>query len=377
MLPLLLGRTLEGPIPDAATPPRRWFPLVSRQPKSLFMRSTKSVNLALQGGGAHGAFTWGVLDRLLEERRIEIDAISGTSAGAMNAVVLASGYQKGGRDGARAALENFWRAVSRDGRLSPIQRGLMDRLLGNWSLDKNPFFLAMDVATRFVSPYDFNPFNINPLRDVLEREVDFDALRKNRDIRIYLSATNVHTGKVRVFQSKEITADVVMASACLPFLFKAVEIDGTPYWDGGYVGNPPLFPFFRSGEGGDILLVQTNPVIREQTPQSARDILNRMNEITFNASLASEFRAIGYVNRMLGSKLLRRLAGKTTPEVRLHRIESGEGLLELTSSSKFNIDWSFFQHLRDIGRNATDEFLKRHYRAIGRRSTLDLRKEGG
>jgi len=377
MLPLRLDRIGDSPFSGAASPPRRWLPFATRAPKSLLMQSAKPVHLALQGGGAHGAFTWGVLDRLLEERRIEIDAISGTSAGAMNAVVLVSGYQKGGREGARAALENFWRAVSRDGRLSPIQRGLMDRLLGNWSLDKNPFFLAMDVAARFVSPYDFNPFNINPLRDVLEREVDFDALRKSRDIKVFISATNVHTGKVRVFQGKEITADAVMASACLPFLFKAVEIDGTPYWDGGYVGNPPLFPFFRSGEGGDILLVQTNPVVREETPQSARDILNRMNEIVFNASLASEFRAINYVNRMLGSKLLRRLTGKVTPEIRLHRIASGDEFLDMTSSSKFNVDWSFFQHLRDFGRIAADDFLKKNYRSIGKRSTLDLRKEGG
>ncbi len=339
------------------------------------MHPTKPVNLALQGGGAHGAFTWGVLDRLLEEKRIDIEAISGTSAGAMNAVVLASGYQKGGRDGARAALESFWRAVSRDGRLSPLQRGLMDKLLGNWSFDKNPMFIAFDVASHFMSPYDFNPFNINPLRELLEREVDFDAIKKGRDIKIYLSATNVHTGKVRIFQSKEITPDVVMASACLPFLFKAVEIDGTPYWDGGYVGNPPLFPFFRNGESGDILLVQTNPVIREQTPQSARDILNRINEITFNASLASEFRAINFVSRITGSRLLRRLVGKTVPELRLHRIEAGEELSELTSTSKFNVDWSFFQHLRDIGRSAAETFIGKNYRAIGRRSTLDLRKE--
>jgi len=339
------------------------------------MRSAKPVNLALQGGGAHGAFTWGVLDRLLEDKRLNIEAISGTSAGAMNAVVLASGFQKGGRDGARAALESFWRAVSRDGRLSPIQRGLMDRLLGNWSFDKNPMFIAFDVASRFVSPYDFNPFNINPLRELLEREVDFDALKKSRDIKIFLSATNVHTGKVRVFQGKEITADVVMASACLPFLFKAVEIDGTPYWDGGYVGNPPLFPFFRDGQSGDILLVQTNPVIREETPQSARDILNRINEITFNASLASEFRAIGFVNRLTGHRLLRRVIGKMISEPRLHRIEAGQELAELTSSSKFNVDWSFFQHLRDVGRNAAEIFLKKNYRAIGKRATLDLRKE--
>ena len=373
----LLDQITEGPLPGASATPRRWFPFPAGQTKSPFMRATKLVNLALQGGGAHGAFTWGVLDRLLDEPRIEIGAISGTSAGAMNAVVLASGHQKGGRDGARAALENFWRAVSRDGRMSPMQRGLMDRLLGNWSLDNNPWFLAFNVATNFVSPYDYNPFNINPLREVLEREVDFDAFRKNRGIKIFLSATNVHTGKVRVFPTKEITADVVMASACLPFLFKAVEIDGTPYWDGGYVGNPPLFPFFRTGDDGDILLVQTNPVIREETPQSARDILNRINEITFNASLASEFRAIGFVNRMMGHRLMRRLTGKSIAELRLHRIEAGQKLLELTSSSKFNVDWSFFQHLRDIGREATEEFLKRHYRAIGRRSTLDLRKEGG
>jgi NTE family protein len=378
MLPLLYGlnkHAAEAGLASLPAAPRRWFPFPSRQPRSLLMRSAKPVNLALQGGGAHGAFTWGVLDRLLEDKRIDVEAISGTSAGAMNAVVLASGFQKGGRDGARAALESFWRAVSRDGRLSPIQRGLMDRLLGNWSLDKNPMFIAFDVASHFFSPYDFNPFNINPLRELLEREVDFDALKKGRGIKIFLSATNVHTGKVRVFQSKEITADVVMASACLPFLFKAVEIDGTPYWDGGYVGNPPLFPFFRNGQSGDILLVQTNPVVREETPQSARDILNRINEITFNASLASEFRAIGFVSRISGHRLLRRLVGKSVPALRLHRIEAGEELSQLTSSSKFNVDWSFFQHLRDVGRDAAEDFLNQSYRAIGKRSTLDLRKE--
>ncbi len=330
MLPVLYGlNTHATPAGLVGLPaaPRRWFPFYSHQPRSLLMHSTKPVNLALQGGGAHGAFTWGVLDRLLEEKRIDIEAISGTSAGAMNAVVLASGYQKGGRDGARAALESFWRAVSRDGRLSPLQRGLMDKLLGNWSFDKNPMFIAFDVASHFMSPYDFNPFNINPLRELLEREVDFDAIQKGRDIKIYLSATNVHTGKVRIFQSKEITPDVVMASACLPFLFKAVEIDGTPYWDGGYVGNPPLFPFFRNGESGDILLVQTNPVIREQTPQSARDILNRINEITFNASLASEFRAINFVSRITGSRLLRRMVGKISSRVKAASHRSGRGII--------------------------------------------------
>ncbi len=209
-------------------------------------RRPKPINLALQGGGAHGAFTWGVLDRLLEDERLSFEGISGTSAGAMNAVVLSDGYQKNGREGARRALEKFWRSVSHDGRLSPIQRGIMDRLLGNWSLDNNPMFLALDVASRFVSPYDFNPFNINPLREILESEVDFEAVRACKEIKLFISATNVRTGKVRIFRHEEITPDVVMASACLPFMFKAVEIEGTPYWDGGYVGNPPLFPFFRA-----------------------------------------------------------------------------------------------------------------------------------
>ncbi len=336
----------------------------------------KPVNLALQGGGAHGAFTWGVLDRLLEEERLAIEAISGTSAGAMNAVALAAGYHRGGRAGARAALAKFWRAVSRDGRMSPLQRGVMDRLLGNWSLDKNPVFLALDVASRFISPYDANPFNINPLRAILEREVDFAAVRACKDFKLFVSATNVRTGKVQIFRGEDINADVVMASACLPFLFRAVEIDRVPYWDGGYVGNPPLFPFFRGSRTDDILLVQTNPLKREGTPRSARDILNRINEISFNASLHSELRAIGFVGRLTEGGFLRRWTGRGAYRpVRLHRIAADAELNKLSSSSKFAVEWQFFQHLRDIGRKAAGDFLRKDFAAIGRRGTLDLRKE--
>lgn len=336
----------------------------------------KTVNLALQGGGAHGAFTWGVLDRLLEDERLAFDGVSGTSAGAMNAVVLASGYERGGSAGAREALQKFWRAVSRDGRMNPIQRSLMDRFLGNWSLDQNPAFLAFDVASRFLSPYDFNPFNINPLREILEREVDFDAVRACRRLKLFVSATNVRTGKARIFRTEEITADAVMASACLPFLFQAVEIDGTPYWDGGYVGNPPLFPFFRATSTDDVILVQTNPVVREETPQTAREILNRVNEITFNASLLSEFRAIGFVRRLIEGGLIRRFTGRAgSHHLLLHRIAADQELSELTSSSKFNTEWTFFLHLRDVGRAAAERFLHEHFSAIGRRGTLDVRKE--
>jgi NTE family protein len=338
----------------------------------------KAINLALQGGGAHGAFTWGVLDRLLEDERLAFDSISGTSAGAMNAVAFASGFQKGGRDGAREALQKFWRTVSHDGRLSPLQRGIMDRLMGNWSLDNNPMFLALDVASRFVSPYDVNPFNINPLKEILESEVDFDAVRANRKLKLYISATNVRTGKVRIFGQNEITSDVVMASACLPFMFKAVEIGGTPYWDGGYVGNPPLFPFFRASKSDDIVLVQTNPVEREETPQTAREILNRINEITFNASLLSEFRAIGFVGRLMNNAFFRRLARQAGyRKMLLHRIAADETMGKFTSSSKFNVEWPFFLELRDIGRAAAERFLKQHYAALGKRSTLDIRKQLG
>jgi len=345
----------------------------------VFRRSrsgTKPVNLALQGGGAHGAFTWGVLDRLLEDERLALDGISGTSAGALNAVVLASGLKQGGRASAREALQKFWRAVSRDGRMSPIQRNLMDRFLGNWSLDQNPAFLAFEVASRFLSPYDFNPFNINPLREILEREVDFEAVRACKEIKLFISATNVRTGKARIFRTEEITADVVMASACLPYLFQAVEIDHVPYWDGGYVGNPPLFPFIRTARTEDVILVQTNPIVRAETPQTAREILNRINEITFNAALISEFRAIGFVHRLLDHRFVQRWTGKAGyRRIRLHRIAVGDEMNELTSSSKFNIEWPFFLHLRDAGRAAAETFLADHFAAIGRRSTLDLRKE--
>jgi NTE family protein len=339
-------------------------------------RPPKLVNLALQGGGAHGAFTWGVLDRLIEDDRLAFDGISGTSAGAMNAVAFAAGYEQGGRPGAREALQKFWRAVSRDGRMNPIQRSLVDRFLGNWSLDHNPAFLAFDVASRFLSPYDFNPFNINPLREILEREIDFEAVRAGKKLKLFISATNVRTGKSRIFRSEEITSDAVMASACLPFLFHAVEIDGTPYWDGGYVGNPPLFPLFRTTRTNDVILVQTNPTIREGTPQTAREILNRINEITFNASLLSEFRAIGFVRRLIGGGLLRGWNGKRGQrDLLLHRIAADEELGALTSSSKFNTEWPFFLHLRDIGRSAAERFLADHYATIGSRSSLDFRRD--
>lgn len=334
------------------------------------MTAIKPVNVALQGGGAHGAFTWGVLDRLLEDGRIEIEAISGTSAGAMNAVVLADGYVEKGADGAREALERFWHAVSQEGTKSPIQRSPFDVFWGNWSLDHNPAFLFFDIMSRLVSPYQFNPLNINPLRELLEAEIDFDRVRHCQSIKLFLSATNVHTGRVKVFGTKEVTADVVLASACLPFLYQAVEIDGVPYWDGGYMGNPVLFPFFYECISPDVLLVQINPIERTETPQTAREILNRVNEITFNGSLLKELRAVEFVTRLIDTGKLD--AGEYT-RVFLHLIEGGEAMRPLSSSSKLNAEWAFLTHLRDIGRSAAGAWLEKNFDRIGKASSVDLR----
>ncbi len=329
----------------------------------------KSINLALQGGGAHGAFTWGVLDRLFEDGRIWIEAVSGTSAGAMNAVVAAQGMYDGGGDGARAELARFWRAVSTAGRASPIQRSWMDQVMGNWSMDNSPGFLMMDLMSRMASPYDMNPLKINPLRDLVEEFVDFEKVRDCEDMPIFLSATNVETGRVRVFQREEITLDTVMASACLPGLFHAVEIDGVPYWDGGFMGNPVLFPFIDHSPCEDVLIVQINPVKREGTPQTARDIQNRMNEITFNASLTKELRSIHFICRLLAEG---RVSANEFRDMKLHMIEGGEALLRLQASSKLNAEWQFLEHLRDIGRAAAGEWIARHFDDIGRKTTLDV-----
>lgn len=325
------------------------------------------VDLALQGGGAHGAFTWGVLDRLLEEPDIQIDGISGTSAGAMNAAVLADGYAAGWREGARTALEEFWSQVSCAAMLSPLRRSPMDILMGRWTMDTSPAFITMDLMARLFSPYDLNPHGANPLREILTRCIDPEHL-VNGPIRLFVTATNVSTGRGRVFRNAELTPDVLLASACLPTLFQAVEIDGEAYWDGGFSGNPTITPLVRECAASDTVIVQVNPIERSGTPRSAREIINRVNEVSFNATLIKELRMIA---------LLRQVAdpgdceGKLWAEMRIHRIAS-PAMAELGYSSKLNAEWDFLLALRDEGRRSADAFLKTHGAALGKRSTLDL-----
>ena len=325
------------------------------------------VDLALQGGGSHGAFTWGVLDRLIEEPWLRIDAISGTSAGAMNAALVADGWTQGGSEGARAALEAYWRRVSRAAAFSPMQRSPLDRLMGRWTLDTSPAYVAMDLMARVISPYDLNPLGFNPLRAILAESIDFGRLA-NAPIKLFITATNVRTGRGRVFRNGEITPDVLLASACLPTLFQAIEIDGEGYWDGGYSGNPTITPLVRECNSKDTVLVQINPVERPGLPRSARDILNRLNEVSFNAVLLKELRMIA---------LLRQVAQPDNSEnakwadMRIHRISS-DVMVELGYSSKLNAEWEFLCMLRDEGRRAGDAFLTAHHEDLGRRSTFDL-----
>ena len=325
------------------------------------------VDLALQGGGAHGAFTWGVLDRLLEEPWLQIDGISGTSAGAMNAVVLADGYMRGGAQGARAGLEGFWNRVSRAALLSPFKRGPLDMLMGRWTLDSSPAFIAMDLMARLFSPYDLNPGGVNPLRDILAECVDFGLVARS-PIKLFVTATNVRTGRGHVFWNADLTPDVLLASACLPTLFQAIEIDGEAYWDGGFAGNPTITPLVLECKSRDTILVPINPVERPGLPRGAREILDRVNEVSFNAVTLKELKMIA---------LMRMVADPGTTEgsrwagMRVHLVRNTI-MTELGYSSKLNAEWAFLTMLRDEGRHAADIFLAEHGDDLGKRSSADL-----
>ena len=327
---------------------------------------TKKIDIALQGGGAHGAYTWGVLDRLLEDERLEVVGVSGTSAGAMNGAALVQGLAEGGRKTAQKLLHEYWSRVSAASRFSPLQRTFFDRLMGRWSLDMSPGFIISQHVQMVFSPYQFNPLDLNPLRDIVESLFDFDIINDTDSPRLFLSATNVCSGLTKVFRQPDLSVDTVMASACLPHMFKAVEIDGEHYWDGGYMGNPPLFPLIDETDVRDLLLIQINQFKRAEPPKTAYEIEDRLNEITFNASLVKELRAIYFLSELIEHEGLENVRFR---DARLHRIEAEEEMYSLSVSSKYNAEWQFLEHLHDIGYRSADSWLQTHFDDLGTRPT--------
>jgi NTE family protein len=331
--------------------------------------AVKTINLALQGGGAHGAFAWGVLDRFLEDERLAFEGVSATSAGAMNAVVLADGLARGGRPAAREALATFWGRIAEAARFSPLQPLPLEKLMHDHSLSLSPAFFFFDLMTKVLSPYQFNPFNFNPLRDTIAKSVDFERVR-NGPLKLFLCATNVRTGKVKIFTQNEMCADRTLASACLPFMFQAVEIEGEHYWDGGYMGNPAIFPLIYDCKSSDVVIVHINPILRDEVPKTAHEIMNRVNEISFNSSLMREMRAIAFVSKLIddgdlnGNKLRRML---------IHAVDTDDFMRELSVTSKLNADWEFLCHLRDVGREAAGKWLAANFDSLGTQSTIDIR----
>ncbi len=345
-------------------PPPRTTPAPRRRTRTT--TGPLPLDLALQGGGSHGAFTWGVLDALLEDGRYAPDGISGTSAGAMNAAVLATGYARGGAAGAREALANFWdhiagAPVGFGGPAAPLSPFMANRDL--W-----PGYVLWESWLKLWSPYETNPLNLNPLKDIVARHVDCEALRDG-PVKLFITATSVRTGQPRVFQGHDLSVDALMASACLPQSSQAVVIDGEPYWDGGFAGNPAIWPLVYGTQTDDVLLVQINPLVHEGTPTTAAEIADRVNEITFNASLVAEMRAIAFVQKLVGQKKLDPTHYKN---LRLHRVADAEGLAPYDASSKLNTDPRLLQTLFNLGRNAGQRWLAQHGGDVGRRGSVDL-----
>ena len=327
----------------------------------------KAVNLALQGGCSHGAFTWGVLDRLLEEDQLTVDGITATSAGSMNAVVLAYGLSVGGREGAKKALALFWRRMSALMASSIVQPSILDKMSGNFGLDYSPGYMLINMLCQFLSPYQLNPFNLSPLKDLLEEIVDFRRIRQQTAVKLFLCATNVRTCKVEIFRGTELTADHVLASSCLPFLMHAVEIGGERYWDGGFIGNPALFPLIYECDARDIILVHVTPTQRPDFPVTANSILSRMQEVSVSSSLMREMRAVAFVNKLIDQG--RMTGGK---QILVHIIEAEDVISELPNSSKLNGDWNFLLYLHDLGRRRTEDWLASNFDRLGVESSIDF-----
>jgi NTE family protein len=329
----------------------------------------KKVAIALQGGGAHGAFTWGVLDRLLEEEAIVAEAMCGTSAGAVNAVTCAYGLHIGGPAKAKELLEILWKKIALSGSFL-FKPGPFDKAYSNGDIYNSPGYMMFNAITQVFSPYNFNPFNYNPLRDILSELIDFEELHMYNKKKLFVCATNVKTNRAKIFTNQEITVDAVLASACLPFLFQAVEIDGEYYWDGGYMGNPPIFPLIDNTDVHDIVLVKINSIIINSVPTTARDIADRVNEISFNSSLINEMRMIHYRNELIRKGIMKQ--EQNNREIFIHTISGYDALSQLSYSSKMNTSWEFLTELKEKGREIADRWIRTDYNEVGLKSTFDV-----
>ena len=333
----------------------------------------RTISLALQGGGAHGAFQWGVLDRLLEDDRLDIRAVTSASAGAMNAAALVSGLEMGGADGARRQLDILWREVNQSGGRNVFGDSSIwsQALTPGWLKDTGLWRTGENLALS-MSPYQFNPFNLNPLKRVLDTAVDFDAVRAS-SIAMFVSATSVKEGRAHLFKTAEITPEVLLASSCLPHLFQAVEIDGESYWDGGYLANPALWPLIHPDTPDDILILPLNPFARAETPHAAGEIMDRLNEIVFNAPLVSELRAFALLQSLVADGRLKPNGRHRVQAIRMHAIESDRWLAPLSLGSKFDTEWSFLNRLKGFGREAAEDWLTTCFADVGERSSVDIK----
>lgn len=333
-------------------------------------KKIKNVGIALQGGGAHGAFTWGVLDRLLEVDEIVADAMCGTSAGAVNAVVCAYGLHVGGPVKAKELMEELWKKVANSGSFL-FKPGVMDKYYGKGDIYNSPGYMLFNTLSQFMSPYNFNPFNYNPLRDILNDLVDFEELHLYNKKKLFICATNVKTNRAKIFTNKDITVDAVLASTCLPFIFQAVEIEGEFYWDGGYMGNPPIFPLITNTNIRDVVLIKINSININSVPTTARDIADRVNEISFNSSLINEMKLIHYRNELLRNGILN-VDDKTNREIYVHTISGYDALSQLSHSSKMNTSWEFLLELKEKGREIASQWLETDFKEVGLKSTFDV-----
>jgi NTE family protein len=334
------------------------------------MAGEKIVNLAMQGSGSHGAFIWGVLDRILEDGRLAFDGVTATSAGAVNAVVLADGLARGGRDGARQQLRSFWETMSKAAAKSVIAPSPIDQLNPTFGLEHTPAYLWNEMITRVMSPYELNPSDANPLRDLFNATIDFERVRRQKTVKVFLCATNVRTSKVKVFAREELTAEHVLASGCMPIKMRAPEIDGEHYWDGGFMGNPAIFPVIYNCDAPDVVMVHLTPFERTENPTTSPAIIARMQEIIFNSSLMREMRAIAFVTKLIDEG---KMAGGK--RMYMHLIDAEDVIRPLSGSSPANGTWKFLSYLFDIGRERANQWLSAHYGQLGKETTVDMQEK--